>query len=196
MCPHQGPNSQHFGVRDVGRSNQPSPPARASVLFSMSVPRILGSSHDELLVVPNRLRRSVYSAFPFVCAAGPTEENTSAHLFASAQGTKHDLPELAPSGMSDLTHPPGTTNLCLLCIPSTPCKEFFFFVRFFILIFFRERGREGERVREEYSLVASCTSPNGDLAHNPGMCPDRESNWRPFVSQASAQSTEPHQTGL
>ena len=33
----------------------------------------------------------------------------------------------------------------------------------------------------------------GDLAHDPGMCPDWESNRRPFGSQASAQSTEPHQ---
>ena len=35
--------------------------------------------------------------------------------------------------------------------------------------------------------------PNGDPAHNPGMCPDQESNQRPFDSQADAQSTEPHQ---
>ena len=32
-----------------------------------------------------------------------------------------------------------------------------------------------------------------DLAHNPGMCPDWESNWRAFGSRARAQSTEPHQ---
>ena len=37
--------------------------------------------------------------------------------------------------------------------------------------------------------------PTGDLACNPGMCPDWESNWRPFGSQAGAQSTEPHQPG-
>ena len=36
-------------------------------------------------------------------------------------------------------------------------------------------------------------NPYWDLAHNPGMCPDWESNWRPFVSQAGTQSTEPHQ---
>ena len=35
----------------------------------------------------------------------------------------------------------------------------------------------------------------GDLACNPGMCPDWESNWKPFGSQASTQSTEPHQPG-
>ena len=37
--------------------------------------------------------------------------------------------------------------------------------------------------------------PTGDLAHNPGMCRDWESNWRPFGSQASSQSTEPYQPG-
>ena len=34
-----------------------------------------------------------------------------------------------------------------------------------------------------------------DLAHNPGMCPDWESNQQPFASQAPAQSTEVHQLG-
>ena len=32
--------------------------------------------------------------------------------------------------------------------------------------------------------------PAGDLARNPGMCPDWELNWQPFGSQASTQSTE------
>ena len=45
-------------------------------------------------------------------------------------------------------------------------------------------------------VVASQAPPIGDLAHNPGMCPDWELNWRPFCSQAGAQSTEPHQPGL
>ena len=45
-------------------------------------------------------------------------------------------------------------------------------------------------------MVASLTPPPGDPAHNPGMCPDWESNSQPFGSQASAQSTEPHQPGL
>ena len=38
--------------------------------------------------------------------------------------------------------------------------------------------------------------PAGELAWNPGMCPDWESHWPPFGSQASAQSTKPHQPGL
>ena len=37
--------------------------------------------------------------------------------------------------------------------------------------------------------------PTGDLACNPGMCPNWESNWQPFGSQAGTQSTEPHQPG-
>ena len=44
--------------------------------------------------------------------------------------------------------------------------------------------------------VSSCVPSTGDLALNPGMCPDWESNQQPFGSQASAQSTEPHQPGL
>ena len=54
----------------------------------------------------------------------------------------------------------------------------------------RERGRE--------TSVCGCLSwtPTGDLACNPGMCPDWESNWRPFGSQAGTQSPEPPQPGL
>ena len=36
----------------------------------------------------------------------------------------------------------------------------------------------------------------GDLACNPGMCPDWESIPQCFGLQAGAQSTEPHQPGL
>ena len=64
----------------------------------------------------------------------------------------------------------------------------------------REQRREKERERntdvwETHHLVASCMPPTGDLAGNPGMCPDWESNQQPFGSQASTQSTEPHQPG-
>ena len=45
-------------------------------------------------------------------------------------------------------------------------------------------------------MVAFRTPPTGDLACNPGMCPDWESNWRPFGSQACAQSIELHHPGL
>ena len=57
---------------------------------------------------------------------------------------------------------------------------------------FRQRGKEGEREGEKHQcVVASCSPPTGDLACNPGMCPDWDSNRQPFDSQASAQSTEP-----
>ena len=46
--------------------------------------------------------------------------------------------------------------------------------------------------------MCGCLSyvPPGDLYHNPGMCPDWESNLKPTGSQAGTQSTEPHQPGL
>ena len=48
---------------------------------------------------------------------------------------------------------------------------------------FREKGREKEG-EKHHCVVASCTTPTGDLAQNPGMCPQWELNWRPFGSQA------------
>ena len=54
----------------------------------------------------------------------------------------------------------------------------------------------GEREEEKHQcVVASHTSPTGDLACNPGMCPDWESNQRPFSSWAGTQYTELHQPG-
>ena len=45
-------------------------------------------------------------------------------------------------------------------------------------------------------MVSSRAPPTEDLAHNPGMYPDWESNQRPFGSQADTQSTDPQQPGL
>ena len=54
----------------------------------------------------------------------------------------------------------------------------------------------GERKEEKHQcVIASHTPPTRDLACNPGMCPDWESNQQLFGSQASTQSTEPHQPG-
>ena len=73
-------------------------------------------------------------------------------------------------------------------------KQKIFFLNFIYL--FLERGREREREGENHQcVVASHMPPTGDLAHNPGMCPDWESNLRPFGSHASTQSTEPQQPG-
>ena len=70
-----------------------------------------------------------------------------------------------------------------------------FFKEFIYL--FLERGREGEREGEKHQpVVASHVPPTGDLAWNPGMCPDWELNQQPFGSQAGAQSIESHQLGL
>ena len=69
----------------------------------------------------------------------------------------------------------------------------FSFFKDFIYLFL-DRGEGRERGKHQ-CVVASHPPPTGDLAHNPGMCPDWDSNWRPFSSQAGTQSTEPHQPG-
>ena len=63
----------------------------------------------------------------------------------------------------------------------------------FCLFFFLEREREGEREGEKHQcVVASHMLPIGDLVCNPGLCPEQESNQRPFGSQTGTQSTELH----
>ena len=52
-----------------------------------------------------------------------------------------------------------------------------FFFRFYLFIS-RERGRKGEI---HWCVVASCMPPTGDLACNPDLCTDWESNWQPLV---------------
>ena len=65
-----------------------------------------------------------------------------------------------------------------------------------LFIIFTEREREGEREVERHQcVVTSPAPPTGDLTRNTGMCPDWDSNWQPFGSQTSTQSTEPHQPG-
>ena len=57
------------------------------------------------------------------------------------------------------------------------------FLKRFYLFIFRETGGEEEREGEKYQCVVTPhVLPTGDLAHNPGMCPNQESNWRPFGS--------------
>ena len=73
-------------------------------------------------------------------------------------------------------------------------NDILFFKDFIYL--FLERGVRREREGEEHQhVIASCMPHTGDLAQNPGICPDREWNQRPFGSQAGTQSTEPHQPG-
>ena len=61
---------------------------------------------------------------------------------------------------------------------SYPYGSIFFFIFKKILFMFRERGREREREREKHQgVVASQVPSTGDLACNPGMCPDQDLNW-------------------
>ena len=63
-------------------------------------------------------------------------------------------------------------------------KTFFKKDFIYLFIFFLERGREGEREGEKHQcVVASRGPPTGYLACNAGMCPDWESNQRPFGLQ-------------
>ena len=49
---------------------------------------------------------------------------------------------------------------------------------------FLERGEVREKERERNTNVwLPLTCPPGDLARNPGLCPDWESNWQPSGSQ-------------
>ena len=70
-----------------------------------------------------------------------------------------------------------------------------YFKKDFYLFLERGEGREKEREKHQ-CVVASHTPPAGGLACNPGMCPDWESNQRPFGSQDGAQFMEPHWSGL
>ena len=69
------------------------------------------------------------------------------------------------------------------------------FLKILFIYFQTERKGGRKRGRKHQCVVTSCASTTGDLACNLGMCPDWESNWRPFGVQASTQSTEPHQPG-
>ena len=90
---------------------------------------------------------------------------------------------------------PTFVKFVLVLVQMVTFENTCIFFKDFIYLFL-ERGREREREEEKHQcVVASCAHPTGDLAHNPGMCPDWESNLRPFGSQSGAQSTEPHQPG-
>ena len=58
------------------------------------------------------------------------------------------------------------------------------FLNVFMYLFLeREEGREEYRERNINMWLPLTCPPSGDLACNPGMCPDWELNWQPFGSQ-------------
>ena len=57
------------------------------------------------------------------------------------------------------------------------------FFKFYLIIFREREGKEKERERNINVWLTLAFPATGDLAHNPGMCPDWESNWQPFGSQ-------------
>ena len=67
------------------------------------------------------------------------------------------------------------------------------FKRFYLFIF--RDGKGGKEGEKHQCVVAPLMTPTGDLFHNQTMGPDWELNQQPFSSQASTQSTEPHQPG-
>ena len=80
-------------------------------------------------------------------------------------------------------------NIFILCLS---CKQ----VWFKDFIYFQREEKGGKKGERHQCVVTSCVPPTGDLAHNPGVCPDQKSNQQPIGSQTSIQSTELHQPGL
>ena len=75
-------------------------------------------------------------------------------------------------------------------------KYFSFFKKILYIYLFLERGEGKEKEKE--TSVCGCLShapSTEDLACNPGMCPEWESNQQLFGSQARAQFPELHQQG-
>ena len=67
---------------------------------------------------------------------------------------------------------------------------------FLKIIYFRQRGREGERGEtHQRDCLSHAPYWGPGLTSNPGMCPNWELNRRPFGLQSGAQSIEPHQPG-
>ena len=62
---------------------------------------------------------------------------------------------------------------CFTTVQNIIQEHFFFLKRLYVYLFtFRERGRERERERNINVWLPLTWPPAGDLAHNPGMCPD------------------------
>ena len=72
-------------------------------------------------------------------------------------------------------------------------NSFISFVKRFCLCIFLERRMKGGRKGEKHQCVIASYAPcTGDLAHNAGMCPDWELNWRRwFVGRHSVHWATP-----
>ena len=114
--------------------------------------------------------------------------------FKSQSGHRPGLPAWSPGGGVRERQLHIDVSLPLF-LPHFPSLQKNLFFKDFIYLFL-ERG-ERRRKRGKETSMCGCLShaPIGDLAINPGMCPDWESNQRAFGLQAHAQSTELHQLG-
>ena len=82
--------------------------------------------------------------------------------------------------------------------PRRACLEHSFFKDFIYLLL-----EEGKGERKKGREISMCEGHRLPLSHpqlwtwphNPDMCPDWESNRRPFAFQVSTQTTESHQPG-
>ena len=89
--------------------------------------------------------------------------------------------------------------------------KYFFFLSFFVFLSFflsliylfiergkggRKRGRQTLMRERNLSLLPLACSLTRDQTHDPGMCPDQQSNLRPFALWDNAQPTKPHRSGL
>ena len=52
---------------------------------------------------------------------------------------------------------------------------FYMYIKYFIYLVL-EKGKGKREGKKHQCVVASSEPPTGDLAHNPGICPDWESN--------------------
>ena len=96
----------------------------------------------------------------------------------------HHTPDLEKLLQTPEAHSQQPTDI-LTCI-SNRCLKLFLKKDFIYLFIFRERGKEEEREKHQ-CVVATHMPPTGDLACNPDMCPDWESNpsTRWFTGQRS-----------
>ena len=75
------------------------------------------------------------------------------------------------------------------CLP--PQVMHFILLRFYWFVLERgeggrKRGRQTSKCERNIDWLPNAGTPTGDLACNPGMCPDWESNWWPFTLRDDA----------